>query len=230
MNDTRTVMDSVPRLLAAMHFIATNQSETEGYADVVSQLFRTKQLISTKSTLSMDPLLQLPGVSKKTAETAINELGDGAFWQLRHTSRHEAEQLMTKFGPPKARNNTAALNALFVYPKVTVTESKIAHNVDKVTVKSKGTLTLKLHMERQKGSQDETVTLGIVVASNKSRRLLGYSEVSIGRSGSWTVDKSFEFDWEAARSDGGEGSGTVIVRLLLDSIKGLDSEISVKLV
>lgn len=55
-------MDSVPRLLAAMHFIASNELKADGYADVVSQLFRAKQLLSTKSTIAMDPLLQLPGV------------------------------------------------------------------------------------------------------------------------------------------------------------------------
>ncbi|CAJ1934944.1 unnamed protein product [Cylindrotheca closterium] len=229
-NDTRTVMDSVPRLLAAMHFVASNQYETDGYADVVSQLFRTKQLISTKSTLSMNPILQLPGISKKTAEKAVSELGDGAFWHLRQASRAQAEQHLKNFGPPKQRNYASALNNLLSYPKVTVTESKIAHRVDKVTVKSKGTLTLKIQIDRKKGSQDEPITLGIVVASNASRRLLGYQEVSISRNGNWTVDKSIDFDWEAARSDGGEGSGTVIVRLLLDSVKGLDSELLVKLV
>lgn len=223
-------MDSVPRLLAAMHFIASNESGTDGYADVVSQLFRTKQLITTKSTVSTHPLLQLPGVSKKTAEKAVTELGHDALWHLRHSSRNQAEQQLKKFGPPKARNNTSALNTLFSYPKVTVTESKIAHNVDKVTVRSKGTLTLKMQIERKKGPQDEPITLGIVVGSNTSRRLLGYEEVSVGRNGSWTVDKTIDFDWEVARSNGGEGSGSVIVRLLLDSIKGLDSEIFVKLV
>ena len=87
-----------------------------------------------------------------------------------------------------------------------------------------------MDIEKKKGSLDEPVTLGIVVASYVSRRLLGYQEVAIGRNGSWTAEKSIDFDWEAARSDGGEGSGSVVVRLLLDSIKGLDSELVVKLV
>lgn len=223
-------MDSVPRLLAAMHFITINERVSDGYADVVSQLFRTKQLISTKSTLKTNPLVQLPGVSKKTADNAMRELGGGAMWHLRHSSRPEAERLLKKFGPPKARNNTSALNTLFSYPKVTVMESTISHNVDKVTVKSKGTLNLKIAIERKKGSFEEPITLGIVVASSKSRRLLGYEEISIGRNGNWTVDKTIDFDWETARSEGAAGKSAVIVRLLLDSVKGLDSELMMTLV
>jgi hypothetical protein len=50
-NDTRSVMDNVPRLLAAMHFIGSKEFQVEGFLEVVSQLFRTKQLLATKSTV-----------------------------------------------------------------------------------------------------------------------------------------------------------------------------------
>lgn len=223
-------MDNVPRLLAAMHFIASKESVANGYAEVVSQLFRTKQLISTRSIVSVNPLLQLPGISKKTAAMVVQELGDGALWHLRHSPWSSVEQQLKKFGPRKGKNSNAALNVLYSYPKVTVTESKIEHNVDKATVKSKGILTLKLDIERKKGSLDEPITLGIVLSSFESRRLLGYQEVAIGRNGFWSTEKSFEFDWEFARSDGGKGNGVVTVRLLLDSVKGLDSELLVNLV
>ena len=48
-NDTKTVMDSVPRLLAAMQFIAGNDYQTEGFFDVVCQIVRTKQLLAVKT-------------------------------------------------------------------------------------------------------------------------------------------------------------------------------------
>ena len=51
-NDTKTVMDSVPRLLAAMQFIACNEFRASGSFEVVCQIVRTKQLIATRTTVS----------------------------------------------------------------------------------------------------------------------------------------------------------------------------------
>jgi len=50
-NDTKTVMDSVPRLLAAMQYIANSNSLVEGGFEVASQLMKTKQLITTRMTV-----------------------------------------------------------------------------------------------------------------------------------------------------------------------------------
>ena len=83
------------------------------------------------------------------------------------------------------------MNTLLSFLKITVAESKIVHNVDKVTVKSKGALLLKMDIVEKKGSLDEPITLGIVVASYVSRRLLGYQEVAIGRNGGWTAEKEY---------------------------------------
>jgi hypothetical protein len=258
-NDTRSVMDNVPRLLAAMHFIGSKEFQVEGFLEVVSQLFRTKQLLATKSTvcfsllfsffigfassrsdfsfnsqLRMDPLLQLPGIDNNAVEKATNELGDEAslMWELRNSSRANAEQLLKKINR-SSKGFASTLDSLYSLPKVTVLEAHIVHNVDKATAKSRGTLKLKIEVNRRqrKGRQvDEPTTLGLVLGSANRRLLLGYNEVSINRNGTWSIEKELDFDWNAARADGGEGSGVVILRLLLDSIKGLDSERSINLI
>jgi hypothetical protein len=182
----------------------------------------------------MDSLLQLPGINNNAVEKATKELGDDAslLWELRNLSRANAEQLLKKINP-RSKGFASTLDSLYSLPKVTVLEAQIVHNVDKVTVKSRGTLKLKIEVNRQKrkGRQvDEPTTLGLVLGSANRRLLLDYHEVSINRSGTWSIEKEFEFDWDAARSDGGEGSGVVILRLLLDSVKGLDSELSINLI
>jgi hypothetical protein len=50
-NDTKTVMDNVPRLLAAMQFIVTHDGNTAGAFEVACQLCRTKQLVMTRSNV-----------------------------------------------------------------------------------------------------------------------------------------------------------------------------------
>ncbi len=51
-NDTKTVMDSVPRLLAAMQFLASNEFQDEGFFEVACQIVRARQLVATKTSVS----------------------------------------------------------------------------------------------------------------------------------------------------------------------------------
>ena len=51
-SDTNTVMDCLPRLLAAMQFIASNDFRTVGLFEVVCQIVRTKQFLTTKIMVS----------------------------------------------------------------------------------------------------------------------------------------------------------------------------------
>jgi len=48
-NDTRSVTDNIPRLLAAMQFIASADRTTAGNLDLLCQFARTKQYLTTMS-------------------------------------------------------------------------------------------------------------------------------------------------------------------------------------
>jgi hypothetical protein len=52
-NDTKSVLDNLPRLLAAMQSIAVQDGATDSFFEVVCQLCRTKQLIETRSTVRL---------------------------------------------------------------------------------------------------------------------------------------------------------------------------------
>jgi Sec63 Brl domain len=56
-NDTKTVMDSVPRILSAMQFVACNETHVKGMFDVVCQVVRARQVIESKSTVRVTSLV-----------------------------------------------------------------------------------------------------------------------------------------------------------------------------
>eukprot|EP00536_Pseudo-nitzschia_multiseries_P002204 jgi/Psemu1/322449/estExt_fgenesh1_pg.C_290027 len=238
-NDSKTVMDSVPRLLAAMQFIASRQDNTDGSFDVLCQLVRTKQLISTRSTPRMNPGAQLVGVNESSFKVLMNKLNarkkgknnvdnrkENTLWNLRQVPRDTVAEALkncrkgTFKAPP-----TKILASLYEMPLITFKEGKVYHEIDKVTGKSVGTLKLSLQIERGKSRRDDFTTLSLLLGSFESQKLLAHSEVSISRNGTWMVEKELQFDWKIANADGGEDGGQVVLRLLIDSVRGLDSEI-----
>jgi hypothetical protein len=91
-NDTKTAMDNVPRLLAAMQFIAARELRVEGIFEVVCQLYRTKQLISTKSTVRQQhsvsispicpPMLTYPLSASKGSDSPASWCQTRGSWSI----------------------------------------------------------------------------------------------------------------------------------------------------
>ncbi len=237
-NDSKTVMDSVPRLLAAMQFIASREG-LNGSFEVLSQIVRSKQLISTRSTLKSSPGAQLAGVNDSSFKTLVNKINaqkkgqnndnkekENSLWNLRQIPRNTVSEALKKcrkgtFRAPFQK----ILNSLYAMPLITLKEGKVYHEIDKATGKSLGTLKISLSIEREKPHGDDFATLSLIVGTFESQKLLACTDVPISRNGSWTVEKQLHFDWKLANSDGGEDGGQIVVRLLLDSVRGLDSEI-----
>ena len=239
-NDSKTVMDSVPRLLAAMHFIASREG-INGSFDVLCQLVRAKQLISTRSTLKTNPGAQLPGTNDSSFKILTNklnaqkkgqggnkqnELNQNSFWNLRRFPRNTVAEALKRCrkGTFKAPFQKI-LSSLYGMPLITLKEGKVYHEVDKASGKGLGTLRLSLSIERQQPRDDDFTTLSLVAGTFASQKLLACSEIPISRNGSWTVEKKLRFDWKLANADGGEDGGKIVLRLLLDNVRGLDSEI-----
>jgi len=238
-NDSKTVMDSVPRLLAAMHFIASREDASVGSFDVLCQLVRAKQLISTRSTLRTNAGVQLAGVNDASFKILMNKLNaqkkgesnndkqkENSLWHLRRLPRNTVAEALKKcrkgtFKSPFHKT----LTSLYGMPLITLKEGKVYHEIDKATGRSLGTLKLSLTIEREQSNGDDFTTLSCVVGSFDSQKLLVSSEVAISRFGTWNVEKQLQFDWKLANSDGGEDGGKIVLRLLLDSVRGLDSEI-----
>ena len=137
----------------------------------------------------------------------------------------------TKLGTSSSRE---VLDSLYAIPFVGVTSTEILHSVDKETGKSIGTLRLKLeiHWDAQgpKGREVDLVTFVIVLGTKQRRMFLAQTEFSVSASSRRTsIERAISFDWNVANSDGGEGGGSLTLRLLLDRYLGMDTTMEVRL-
>jgi hypothetical protein len=188
----------------------------------------------------MDPLLQLPGINNDF----VNRLIQGSksrkdsldsFRALRSLPRDDAATLLKQLSKCEGGGPVQPiLDSLFSTPLIAVEDLQVTHEVHKATGKSVGTLKVTLDIQRGnnhtgKNGDDRSLSLSLVLGSFNNRALLGHSVLQIARNGKWSVTKEIEFDWSAANADGGEGGGSMILRLILEEVRGLDSELIVGL-
>lgn len=190
-----------------------------------------------------NPINQLHSRLGDVMESLVRAVGkidstDNLLWHLRRMPK--GKFLDTLHKSTKGRNNLPVqqiADVLYQIPKFSLCEANVSHTLDKVTGKSRGKLSIVIDLERTGnkgrnkkrsggGDKDDGVyaTLTIVVGSFEQRLLLACSEISVSRTGSWSASKDIEFDWDVAQADGGEGSGSIIIRLQLDTVHGMDSE------
>mmetsp|Transcript_14889 Transcript_14889/g.36486 ORF Transcript_14889/g.36486 Transcript_14889/m.36486 type:complete len:2187 (-) Transcript_14889:153-6713(-) len=257
-NDTKTVLDNVPRLLAAMYFVGVRRGETiNGWFDVVTQLVRTKQLVSNRSTPFRHPILQIPGFSISAFDSVTAKLskrgsdsGDSnnkmSFWTFRRQPHDKISNMckQTRKGTFKKPVDTV-LGSLFSLPLVTIKDAKIYHEIGKTDGKGTGTLKLTLMVERESpkknnrgsrgGREDDFCSLVLVLGSFEKSKLLATKDFPITsqyqkKDGHHaTVACELQFDWKTANVYGGLDGGHVVLRLLLDTVRGLDSEVAIPL-
>jgi len=243
-NDTKTVLSQVPRLLAAMHFVAVHDYQTAGSFELICQISRARQLIATRSVVSDDPLQCLPGFSPDALRhmEIESELGDKEapkLWSLRHMPRPDAVRYLQPLIKGRMPQIDRMLDAVYSIPVYSIDEMKVLHIVDKTSNKSIGKLNLTISIDYGKGSirnvntkpVDESLTLAIVLGSPQRRTLLAHRSIGVSRSGSSILKKQVElsFDWMAANADGGVNGGFMVLRLFMEEIRGLDGEIRVSM-
>jgi hypothetical protein len=51
-NDTRTVLDQIPRLLAAMQYVSLDDSAASGSFDLMCMYSKVRQILATRSNVS----------------------------------------------------------------------------------------------------------------------------------------------------------------------------------
>ena len=237
-NDTKSVIENVPRLLAAMQYISEQECSTAGSFEMICQFYRTRQLLETRTKVSDDPMVQLPGINQDFAQRLFNECkkdGTDPLQMLRSLSRNEAVNLIKRVSRGKVGAPIRPiLGQLYSFPLVSLEEINVIHNVEKSSGKSVGTLKISLKVQRElkeaaKEGSRKALSLTLVLGSWVSRRLLSLTSIPISRDGSWTVSKEMYFDWNEANADGGEEGGFMMLRVLLDGVRGLDWEMVVGL-
>ena len=237
-NDTKGVVENIPRLFAAMRFIALGDKSTTGIMDLVCQFARTKQYLTTMTLPNDDPLVQLPGVSNETAQRLIKNKSANvaSIRELRALDRTGAASALQRVLRSKKAVQDKALDHLFSIPVFSVSFANVHHEVEKKSGESRGRLKLSLEFQREEparqqgrgrngsGGDDVSYTLVLIVGSFIQRTVLTESSLSVSRGkGTWTVSKELDFDWKAATADGGEDQ-QIVLRLLWEEIRGFDAE------
>ena len=127
------------------------------------------------------------------------------------------------------------MDSVYALPLISVENIQLSQHVEKTSGETTGKLSLEIVISHEKGHDDHKkrrtgpMTVALVLGTAQRRTLLCHC--TIGASNHHTIKKTvdLEFDWKAANADGGESGGVVILRLLLEDVRGLDSEIAVPL-
>jgi hypothetical protein len=248
-NDTKSVMENLPRILAAMSYIAIAECDVEGSFELVTQFSRTRQLLAARCKVDDDPLLQLPGFNPNIMQQVMKGLPHDNNHQkntatslltLRLLPRKETDQLLQKIvNQGIFQRKDDVLNMLYNFPLVEVKDTKIILEVDKVTQKRHGKLSLSFDIDRfssrvvrnSKNKDDNSFTLTLLLGSWNQRLLLtNSSPIRISRFGKWTIHKELTFDWDKANGEGRQqDSKYVVLRLLIEEVRGLDYELIISL-
>jgi len=222
-NDSKTVLDQLPRLLAAMqNILSSDLPALAGSFEVASHCFRVRQYLSTRTVPSDKPILQIPGLNKALKKTA----GGKTLRSLRATNRSEAK---TAFNG--AQNLDKMLQTLYKIPLVTISKAEVTMIQEKtVEKKLSGQVSVELNVECAVVDERNSVAFEILVGTLQSRILLGTGHVELlPKKKSVVVKRSMLFDWERANADGGEEGGSIILRVVLDNTRGFDLQKKVPL-
>lgn len=233
-NDSRAIVENVPRLLSAMEFIAVGDAASDSF-ELMTELVRLRQIWKSRTHPSVDPLVQL-----SISENSVHRNQTGVIAEkdliptlldLRTRPQEEVLSLLQKLFRNQQRsdhNLKDLIDSLFDMPLISLRSTKTSTRKE-TSGKLIGELILDLEIQRAPRSRralDEEYSLSILVGTTKQKILLSRSSVRLAQKGSWSVSKTMLFDYAVAAAEGNK----VSVRLLLNEVRGLDFEISVSLV
>lgn len=247
-NDTKTVFDNLPRLLAAMQFIACYREITAAASfELLTQLIRTRQCLESKLLPTGNPLVQLTGISHSSGGL-IERIGSLGQLQktepflllstLRQMDRGVISGVLQKLTKGKHRLTSsvdATLQSLYALPLVSIKSAKVCLQANKKT----GKITVEVSFDQKSASRNarkngdgdklvEAISCSgtILLGTQHQRIFLGKAIAPFHRRGGVSsISRDVTFDWDIAKSDGDH----IIVRVLLESVRGLDVEQAVPL-
>ena len=235
-NDTKTATDQVPRVLAAMQYIAGQDKVIASNFDLICQFSRVRQLFTTRSMVDDDPLCLLSGFSpdlvrRLKANAQAQQVDSPTLWSLRSTPKDEAAALLKRLlKKGRTPDFDRMIKAVFSLPFVSINATKVSSDVEKTSGTNIGKLRINMTIEggnRGNYGVSSQMSLSLVLGTPQSKRLLSQRTIGVHSVTGKEID--LEFDWSAANAGGGEGGGFMILRLLFEEHRGLDGEIRIPL-
>jgi hypothetical protein len=236
-NDTKTATDQVPRVLAAMHYIAAQDKSIASNFDLICQFSRVRQLISTRSIVDDDPLCRLAGFSadivrRLRANAQVQGVDTPTIWSLRSSPRDKSAALLKRLlKGGRTPDFDRMVKSVFSLPFISINATSVSSEVEKTTGASIGKLRVNMTIEggsRGNNGVPSQTSVSLVLGTPQSKRLLSQRTISIHDTLKGK-DVDLHFDWSAANEGGGEGGGRMILRLLFEELRGLDVEITIPL-
>ena len=226
-NDTKSVIEQIPRLLAAMERLALEERSSEGSFDLYCCFSIVRQVINSRNMIGSDPLSQLAGMNN-TLKKKINSQGVRNLRQLVQRTKEGSSK-----GVPAKLAATIKKLPFFSLHKVS-----IKFEMDKTTNHSQGRLSFDLKLEAGTGTRKRqtdggnTHSFTVVVGTKENNLLLDQKSVIMSiphHQKSTQRTLTMTFDWGLANSNGGKDSGHVLLRVLSTDRRGLDVQLEVKL-
>ena len=245
--DTRSVMDQIPRLLAAIQYVSLGDASAAGSFDLACMFTKARQVIQSKSMPGTNPLDQI--ALPKDAVRKLKSKGTTSLRELRSMPHCEAQPLLKSvFERGKKGKSFAdsAMRALSAIPLASPEEVKVYCEVEKTSGKSVGVLKFDLVVsaeysrgdggggrKHQNNEDGGIASFMAVLGSYQGNFLLNHKSISgiSLRGKKEPVKRSVEmkFDWQQANAHGGTEGGYTILRILCENVRGMDSEVVVPL-
>ncbi|KAL7563665.1 hypothetical protein ACA910_013398 [Epithemia clementina (nom. ined.)] len=232
-NDTKSVVENVPRLLAAMEFIASGET-TEGSFELMTAMILLRQIWTTRTLPTSDPLVQLQ-LSDKVIHRIRSNGKPGKGWirslfDIRSRSKNDVLRPLQQMQGLSTDVLQRTLDLLYNMPLVTVKGVSATKEFETQSGKTIGKLQINLEIERsEKSAKNGEKTpvehsLTILLGTYHAGMLLARTSIPIARNGAWSLSKEISFDFSTAIVG---GATKVIVRLMMNEVRGLDLEASV---
>jgi len=229
-NDMRTVMDQIPRLLAAMQYIAIQDYTASGNFDLVCGFSIVKQVISSRKPVHFNPLRQLREFSQEIVRVIedraqVEGSDQPSLFSLRSQPKGHGKNILKALLKGRKIQVDGMMKSVFALPFYTVNGVNVSFKISKDTGRRIGSLKLKVNIDAERSNKSNHMsTLVVILGTLKRKTLLAYSQ---GRMYSGTKEIEMEFDWDSANEGGGEGGGRMILRLLIEEYRGLDRELHI---
>lgn len=246
--DTKMVIDQVPRLLSAMQYVSLADTSTSGSLDLFSIFSKVRQVINRRIMVTADPLEQIPGLPRDAVHK-LRSRGVGSLRDLCSLSRAEATQKLNGVTHNGKKANSA-LNFINGIPIVGIENVKVRCDIEKSSGNAVGVFSCEIvagyrgdgkkrnepGSRRQQGGSkgrggDDMSSVSVALGTFQGHFLLSHKHVTIGNgyAGSARKELKMTFDWTSANASGGADGGFMVLRLLMEGIRGMDSEVLVPL-
>lgn len=226
-NDTKSLLDQLPRLVGAMQFISLNSTDSAGSFHLLCALSKVKQVLNSRS-IDVDPLLQIPFLTKGSAD--ILRMHGLSFLRLCKMESPALEKILSEviFTVTELKKAVAFLQSVVI---VTIDKTSIAQSAEKADNGNPfGLCIIELSISAVGGKSTfkvRSIDLNLVVCLGlpDGDGVLAHKSVFVSMSNEkaskFKKVIKLPFEWEKALT-GADEEGYISLSMIREDVRGLD--------